>query len=87
MKNILEELYLGNIAPCDWAIPNSDKYVEFVKNTEHLEAQLLENFERGETYKALKENLLAAHELEKMQCFINGYKLGARFMLEVGNFD
>jgi len=81
IRNILEELYLGNIAPYKDIRPDNPKYYELLETAERLEAEFLSklDYEGQEKYKKIKASLEEATELENMQSFVNGCRLTVDF--------
>lgn len=89
MKSIIEELYHGRINPYDKVldtIPDYNKFLEiFIKNEEQL-LKLLDNNILSE-YSSVFKNYSDAFEemlhISETERFIDGFKLGARFALEM----
>jgi len=84
--DILEEFWYGNITPTEYSrIENNNNYNEALRlvnqNQEQLKATLTD--EQNE----LLEKLLTASEefanLIELDCFKVGFRLGARFIIEV----
>jgi hypothetical protein len=85
MKNILEELYYGNIQPDKFIIPQDPEY--FILNQKISDALHLWKMKlSAENYTQL-ENLLELnsqlYSMEAMTSFIYGFKLGAVMLIEV----
>ena len=81
--SVLKELYYGNINPHEKRVVSNlefEKHVKVILENEELSITL----KNEEKY--LFEQLLAAHEevssLELLEYFIEGWKLGSRFMLD-----
>ena len=87
-KNRLEELYNGHIRPFAKSVKTDSDYYKYAKlvcdNEEKLNAYLKEA--GAEQEKKLLDQLMDANAAivsDKCQeCFIDGWKLGARFMLD-----
>lgn len=82
---IIEELYNGNLDPFEHAVhhPKAEKQLResIHRNEDSLKSELSET--QKETLEKLKENLEDIHRLEEMEMFTEGFRLGARLMLEV----
>ena len=82
---LIEELYNGNIDPFEHAVhhPKAQKKLcELMhQNEDALKAGLSD--QQRETLEKLKNNLTDLHRLEKMEMFTEGFRLGARLMLEI----
>ena len=81
----LEEMWLGNINPCDRVIRKGSRYAEVVSlSHEHLEKFRSELSAEGK--KAYEEYFTAQMELadiSERDSFIRGIRIGARFILDV----
>ena len=85
MPNILEDLYYGNISPCQRAICPGSKVKKLMQKQSDLESKLNESFteeqrEIFEQYLSVSADLLDANCLDS---FITGFRLGARFAHEI----
>ena len=85
MPNILEDLYYGNISPCQRAIRPNSKVQKLMQKQSDLETKLSESFseeqrEIFEQYRSGSADLLDANCLDS---FITGFRLGARFTHEI----
>lgn len=82
---VIEEIYYGNIDPFEHAVhhPNAEKQLResIHRNEDSLKSELSET--QKETLEKLKDNLDDLHRLEEMEMFTEGFRLGARLMLEV----
>ena len=92
MKNILLQLYNGEIFPAEQYIPKiteyqnmrkeyRQNYQDFIKKIESIEPQLKEQF-----IKILDEQL-NFFPLDTSEMFIEGFRLGARMMIEIFQND
>jgi hypothetical protein len=84
MPNILEELYYGNLSPCQRTVRPDSRVKKLMQKQSDLEAKLNESFTEEqranfEQYLSLTANLLDANCLDS---FITGFRLGARFAHE-----
>ena len=85
MPNILEDLYYGNISPCQRAVRPGSKVKKLMQKQSDLETKLSESLTEEqratfEQYLSLTANLLDANCLDS---FIAGFRLGARFTHEI----
>ena len=84
MPNILEDLYYGNISPCQRAVRPDSRVKKLMQKQSELESKLNGSFTEEqqanfEQYLSLCADLLDANCLDS---FITGFRLGARFMHE-----
>jgi hypothetical protein len=82
--NILEELWYGNINPCEFDISKGGELDKILKEIIHNEKQLDNTFtdEQKQMLDTLKTSQLKFNSLTKCQVFIKGFKLGVKIMLE-----
>ena len=88
-KNIIEELYHGNISPyakCFDRDSNYAKHMETVVDSEEKLAEILNAVTAAENRRDsladlinAQSEILSIHDIER---FIEGFRLGARFMLD-----
>ena len=84
MPNILEELYYGNISPCQRAVHPDSRVQKLAQKQSDFESKLNESFTEEqrvnfEQYLSVTADLLDANCLDS---FITGFRLGARFTHE-----
>ena len=84
MPNILEDLYYGNISPCQRAVRPDSRVKKLMQKQRDLEVKLKESFTEEqrtnfEQYLSVTADLLDANCLDS---FITGFRLGAHFMHE-----
>ena len=84
MPNILEDLYYGNLTPCQRAIRPGSRVQKLAQKQSDLETKLNGSFTEEqradfEQYLSVSADLLDANCLDS---FITGFRLGARFMHE-----
>ena len=84
MPNILEDLYYGNISPCQRAVRPGSRVKKLMQKQSDLESKLNESFTEEqranfEQYLSVCADLLDANTLDS---FITGFRLGANFMHE-----
>ena len=82
--SIIEELYYGNICPCELSNVRTEEYKNALKKCVEYEKRLLETLsnEQRELYDKMMENRVAFETAEGIEKFKSGFKLGAKFMLE-----
>ena len=85
MPNILEDLYYGNLSPCQRAVRPDSKIRKLIQKQSDLETKLsasLTEDQRAtfEQYLSVSADLLDADCLDN---FITGFRLGARFTHEI----
>ena len=85
MPNILEDLYYGNLSPCQRAVRPGSKTQKLMQKQSGLESKLNESFTEEqratfEHYLSVYADLLDANCLDS---FITGFRLGARFTHEI----
>lgn len=85
--NILEDLYYGNIVPNEKCARLDDEVKGLLKllnrNEEKLTATLSE--EQKETFEKYKDCNQEISEIGERNAFLNGFRLGARIIIEVVN--
>ena len=85
--NILEELCYGNIVPNEKCAKLDDEVKELLKllnrNEEKLTATLSEDQE--ETFEKYKDCNREISEINEREIFLNGFRLGARLIIDVVN--
>ncbi len=84
MPNILEDLYYGNLSPCQRAVHPDSRVKKLMQKQSDLEAKLNESFTEEqranfEQYLSVCVDLLDANILDN---FITGFRLGAQFTHE-----
>lgn len=85
MKRILEEFWYGNVTPSARCFVRGTKYDEacrmLCRNEERLMALLAEA--EGEIFQRYQDCQREMNQISECETFIQGFQLGARFMLEV----
>lgn len=82
--NILEEFYYGNVNPQEKCYKRGSEYATFVKIVSDNEGKLTASLD-GEEQHLFSRLMNAQSEIldtETRERFIEGWKLGARFMLD-----
>ena len=85
MPNILEDLYYGNLLPCQRAVRPGNRVQKLAQKQSDLETKLNGSFTEDqradfEQYLSVTADLLDANCLDS---FITGFRLGARFTHEI----
>ncbi len=85
MPNILEDLYYGNLTPCQRAVRPGSRVQKLAQKQSDLETKLNGSFTEDqradfEQYLSVTADLLDANTLDN---FITGFRLGARFAHEI----
>ena len=85
MPNILEDLYYGNLSPCQRAVRPGSKVQKLSQRQSDIETKLSESLTEEqranlEQYLSVSADLLDANCLDS---FITGFRLGARFTHEI----
>ena len=86
MKSIIEQLYYGEICPCEKPAPQTERCTENRKTICNTEEQLLEQF--PECKKLLDVYTDALHIETQLECeadFARGFRLGAALILDILN--
>lgn len=83
--NTLEDLYYGNIVPNEKCAKLDDEVKELLKllnrNEEKLVATLTEL--QKETFEKYKDCNREISEISEREIFLNGFRLGARIVIDV----
>ena len=85
MPNILEDLYYGNLTPCQRTVRPDSRVKKLMQKQSELESKMNGSFTEEqqanfEQYLSLCADLLDANCLDS---FITGFRLGARFTNEI----
>ena len=85
--NTLEDLYYGNLFPHEKCAKLDDEVKELLKllnrNEEKLTATLSE--EQKDTFEKYKDCNREISEISEREAFLNGFRLGARIIIESVN--
>lgn len=85
--NTLEDLYYGNLFPHEKCAKLDDEMKELIgllnRNEEKLTATLSD--EQKETFEKYKDCNREISEICERNAFLNGFRLGARIIIEVVN--
>ena len=84
MPNILEDLYYGNLSPCQRTVRPDSRVKKLMQKQSEFEAKLNESFSEEqltnfEQYLSVSADLLDANCLYN---FITGFRLGAQFAFD-----
>ena len=84
MRNTLEDIYYGNITPCEQQMTPDSELKRAVDRIAHYEDQLMEQL--NETEQTILTKLIRSqHEIDSITArenFILGFRLGVRIMAE-----
>lgn len=87
--NIIEELWYGNISPCERDFKRGSTYSELlgyiVRHEENLKKRL--NDEEIEILEKFTECANEMYGISEREAFVRGFTLGARIIIEVMNTD
>ena len=87
--NIIEELWYGNISPCERDFKRGSKYSELlgyiVRHEEDLKKRL--NDEEIEILEKFTECTNEMYAIAEREAFVRGFTLGARTIIEVMNSE
>ena len=88
-ENILDSLYHGNISPYTKCFERNSRYAKFVEiisENEHKLTDYLRGIPNSEEEQHLFSQLMNAHgevsDFSERERFVEGFRLGARFMLD-----
>ena len=85
--NTLEDLYYGNLFPHEKCAKLDDEVKELLKllnrNEEKLTVTLSE--EQKDTFEKYKDCNREISEISEREAFLNGFRLGARIIIDVVN--
>ena len=86
MKSIIEQLYYGEICPCEKSAPATKRYIENRELICSTEEQLLEQFPTcNELLDTYTDALHIESQLECEADFERGFRLGASIILDILN--
>ena len=87
--SIIEELWYGNISPCEMDFKRGSKYSELlsyiVRHEEDLQKRL--NDEEKEILEKFTECMGEMCSIAEREAFVRGFTLGARIIIEVMNTE
>ena len=84
MRNIIEELYYGNITPCDRDIVKGGTYSHLLHLVTRNEDDLMQTLTQAqqETFEKFKDCASELGDKNEMMSFVLGFKLGMRLAVE-----
>ena len=89
LDTTLEDLYYGNISPCEMDFKRGSKYSELlsyiVRHEEDLQKRL--NDEEKEILEKFTECMGEMYGIAEREAFVRGFVLGARIIIEVMNTE
>lgn len=85
--DILEDLYYGNLFPREKLSKLDDETKELLRLLNRNEEKLIANLsnEQKETFEKYKDCNQEISEICERNAFLNGFRLGARIIIEVVN--
>ena len=87
--NILDEVWYGNIAPCERDFKKGSKYSELlgyiIRHEEDLQKRL--NDEGKEILEKFTECMGEMYSIAEREAFVRWFTLGARIIIEVMNTE
>ena len=85
MRNIIEELYYGNITPCDRDIVKGGTYSHLLHLVTRNEDDLMQTLTQAqqETFEKFKDCQSELCDITARQAFTDGFILATRIMVEV----
>ena len=87
--NVLDELWYGNIAPCERDFKKGSTYAELlgyiVRHEEALQKRM--NDEEKEILEKLTECTDEMYGIAEREAFVRGFALGAKIIIEVMNTE
>ena len=87
--NILEDLYYGNINPCEREFKKGNTYSQLLGYIVRHQQDLLNlmNDEEKEIFEKFTECNNEMHSMTEREAFVSGFTLGARIIIEVMNTE
>lgn len=84
MRNIIEELYYGNITPCDRDIIKGGTYSHLLHLVIRNEDDLMQTLTQAqkETFEKFKDSTSELSSMTEVTAFTIGFKLGLRLTAE-----
>lgn len=84
MRNIIEELYYGNVTPCDRDIVKGGTYSHLLHLITRNEDDLMQTLTQAqqETFEKFKDNTSELTSMTEVTAFTLGFKLGLRLTAE-----
>ena len=84
MRNIIEELYYGNITPCDRDIIKGGTYSHLLHLVTRNEDDLMQTLTQAqqEMFEKFKDCASELGDKNEMMSFVLGFKLGMRLAVE-----
>lgn len=84
MRNIIEELYYGNVTPCDRDIVKGGTYSHLLNLVTRNEDDLMQTLTQAqqETFEKFKDCASELGDKNEIMSFTLGFKLGMRLAME-----
>lgn len=87
--NILEDLYYGNINPCEREFKKGSTYSQLlgyiVRHQQDLQKRM--NDEEKEVFEKFTECTNEMYSMTEREAFVSGFTLGARIIIDVMNTE
>lgn len=82
---ILEELWYGNVAPCERSVEKGSRMWRLGRLIQQNEEELapLLSEKAKEVLEKLRDNQSEMNDVNECEVFVCGFRLGARIMLEI----
>lgn len=84
-RSILEELYFGNISPCENQKIFSPEMKKYQKNISDLEGQLLQSLtgRDREIFENFSNSYLIFNEMTASSSFLQGFRIGGLMIIDL----
>ena len=82
--NVIENLFYGNISPCEKVLTRGSEYSRLLqlaaKNEEKL--YVLLSPQQTEQFEKLKESIIDMNNISEKEAFVDGFRLGVQLIAE-----
>ncbi len=86
MKSIIKKLYWGEVMPCKEPSPNTQKYKDTKEHLDRVESEILKQFPAlSNDLDEYRETMWNMAAMESEEDFIRGFRLGAKFIIDILN--
>lgn len=84
MKNIIEQIYYGELSPCSLPTPNTEKYIKAREDIENIRKKLEKKYpDCKDLIESFVDAIHVTASCEGLQDFTTGIRLGAELMIEI----
>ena len=82
---ILHDLWQGHISPCERRVQKGSEFAKLLHSSAELEAAFCKGLtkEQNHAYDELNNSQMQMMSLAQEECFIEGFQIGARMILDV----